>query len=170
MKRSILMILALTLSATSASADRYSDCDQSENLEPWIRGCTQIIERGQQETKSRLVYAYYKRGMAYGGMGEHDRAIADFTQSIKLAPLAKTYFARGNAYVGKRAWGEAWTDFVTTTEIGPKHADAYYMLGNLALDGDDKQRAIIHFRKVLEIEPSHQGTKEKLKKLGATVK
>jgi len=46
--------------------------------------------------------AYYNRGLTYGEKGDHDKAIADFTEAIRLNPKdAEAHFNRGLAY-GKK--------------------------------------------------------------------
>ena len=48
MRRTLLVTLAVVLSATGVLANRYKDCDQTKNVDRTIRGCTQIIERGKR--------------------------------------------------------------------------------------------------------------------------
>ena len=86
MVRPLVFALVLALSATGAWADRYSDCVQDKDLDRQIRGCTQVIERGEQESRKNRAVAYNNRGLAYYKKGEHDRAIADYDEVIALNP------------------------------------------------------------------------------------
>ena len=44
--------------------------------------------------------AYYNRGFAYEEKGEHDQAIADYTEAIRLKPdYAEAYYNRGSPTV-----------------------------------------------------------------------
>jgi len=98
-----MLALVLALSATAVSANYYyveDDCSLSTDHDRAIRGCTHIIERGEQETLKNRAVAYFRRGLAYYERGEHDRAIADYTKAISLDPnLAGVYLSRGLAYV-----------------------------------------------------------------------
>ncbi len=68
-----------------------------------ITGCTRIIEDRARGTADRR-QAFLERGMAYAQRGELDRAIGDFTESIKLDPgNAAAFYNRSLAY---RAKGE----------------------------------------------------------------
>jgi len=77
MKRSLVFVLALMLSATGAGADRYSDCSHADP-DRSIRGCTQIIERGKRESREIRSKAYNNRGNAYESKGELERAKVAF--------------------------------------------------------------------------------------------
>ncbi len=80
----------------------FSDCNQRANADRQIRGCTQIIERGKRESEKNRAGAYNNRGAAYQKKGKVDRAIADYTQAIRLKPnFATAYNNRGVAYEKK---------------------------------------------------------------------
>ena len=102
MIRPLVFALALTLWATGAWADRYSDCNQSADPDRRIRGCTQVIERGKRESREDRSFAYTNRGNAYDDKGEVERAIADYTKAIALDPnYAINYINRGYTYEKK---------------------------------------------------------------------
>ena len=68
-----------------------------------IAGCTRIIEDRAKGMADRR-QAHLERGMAYARRGELDRAISDFTESIRLDPAnAAAFYNRSLAY---RAKGE----------------------------------------------------------------
>jgi Flp pilus assembly protein TadD len=57
--------------------------------------------------------------MAYGKKGDLDKAIADYTEAIRLRPqYAKAYYNRGTAYREKGMNSEAEADFVQAKKLG----------------------------------------------------
>jgi len=55
---------------------------------------------------------FYLRGTLHAALRDHDRALADFDQSIRLYPRsAAPYLARGNAWLAKRDADRALADF-----------------------------------------------------------
>jgi Tfp pilus assembly protein PilF len=116
---------ALMLWATGAWADRYDDCNQSADPDRRIRGCTQVIERGEQESRKNRATANYNRGLAYRRKGEVDRAIADYDEAIKLNPnYAIAYNNRGVAYEKKGDKEKAISDYREALKIDPSHGGA----------------------------------------------
>lgn len=169
MLRSLVFALVLALSATGAGADMYDDCKQSADPDLRIRGCTQVIGRGEEETRKNLTAAYYNRGLAYWRKGEIAHAIADYDAAIALARhLAPAYYNRGNAYYSKGKLDHAITDFHKAIAFDPNFTPAYNTRGLAYEKMGDKEQAIADYRKVLEIDPSNQKAKEGLKRLRVT--
>src|SRR5215471_15589508 len=70
--------------ATAASQAERDDC-QAEDTDRAVAACTRIIERpdGTARIRSR---AYIYRGNGRYNKGDFDRAIADYTEAIRLEP------------------------------------------------------------------------------------
>ena len=65
--------------------------------------------------------AYFGRGLAYENKNEHDKAIADLTESIRLDPKnAKAYYNRGLAYENKNEHDNAVADFTEAIRLDRK--------------------------------------------------
>lgn len=65
------------------------------------------------------------RGPSHAKNGEHDRAIIDFTQAIRIAPQAKFLTNRGNAWQSKGDLGHAIADYDRAIKIDPTDVDAW---------------------------------------------
>jgi lipoprotein NlpI len=74
-----------------------------------------------------LVSTYIDRGNAYRARGDNDRAIADFTEAIRLDPrAADAYYSRGFAYLYSGSLANALADVSKASELDPN--DAYKAL------------------------------------------
>jgi len=75
--------------------------------------------------------AYNGRGNVYYSKRDYDRAIADYTEAIKINPNdAVLYANRGNAYREKRDYDRAIADYEAALRISPNNADAKQQLEN----------------------------------------
>ena len=100
-----LCALAATASLGPAQAQQsqastwcYASEADGVSLDQKISGCTTVIQSGKI-SNSDLALAYTNRGFAYGTKGQHDRAIQDYDQAIKLDPSNAVVFSnRGRAY------------------------------------------------------------------------
>ncbi len=64
---------------------------------------------------------HVKRGFVYLAMNEIDKAIADFTESIRLSPtLAPLYSNRADAYIAKGDFVRANADLRKAAELDGK--------------------------------------------------
>jgi tetratricopeptide (TPR) repeat protein len=90
-----------------------------------IENCTALIE-SRQESQSNRAAAYYNRGIAWKDKGDLDRAIADFTEAIRLNPKdAVAYHNRGGAWGIKGDPDRAIADCSEAIRLDPKDALAY---------------------------------------------
>jgi Tfp pilus assembly protein PilF len=89
------------------------------------------------------------RGLAYLKLGEHEKAVADFNEAIRLDPLqAEHYFKRGLAYKELRDLEKASSSFASAIQFNDKHAAAYHhmastlqSLGRTELANEYRQKA-----------------------------
>ena len=89
------------------------------SLDLKISGCSTVILSGTL-SNSDLALAYNNRGSAYSDKGQHDRAIQDYDQAIKLNPSnARAYYNRGIAYSAKGQHDRAIQDYDQAIKLDP---------------------------------------------------
>ena len=99
--------------------------------------------------KPESAEAYTNRGGAYSNLGQHSRAIQDYTQALRLKPeSAEAYTNRGVAYTGLKDYSRAMQDFDQAIRLKPDDAEAYtdrglayLLLGNRVRGCSDVQKA-----------------------------
>ncbi len=113
-------LISFSSAFAASQADRNA-CDKASTDPEGIRACTNIID-SHDEGYNRAI-AYMNRGVAYGGKGEHDRAIADYDQAIRLNPQnVIAYSTRGLAYNNKGDYDRAIVDFDQAVRLAPELA------------------------------------------------
>lgn len=149
-----VVFLGLMAFATTAFADSKKDWDDcaSTDTDRSIKGCNAIISRGK-ETKVNLAIAYYNRGNDYQAQGNHDQAIADYTQSIKLDPQASAYNNRGYSYSRKEQYDAAIADFDQALKLKPDHQFANYNRGWAYSAKGDHVHALMDYNRAIARNP-----------------
>ena len=90
---------------------------------------------------------YYCRGRAYGPKGEPDKAIADFSEAIRLDQAnTEAYYNRGWVYGAKGDLDSAITDYDKAIQFDKYLANAYYGRGLACQKKGDKSKAEADFR------------------------
>ena len=111
-----VQLMVVVLASAPASADDRRNCLHDKNPEVRIRGCSEIIRRDSTDA-----IAYYNRAVAYEMRDDTDRAIADYTKAIELAPdNAAAYDNRGRAYTRKGDYTRAMGDVLKASELAGK--------------------------------------------------
>ena len=155
--RAFFMIIGLGLALSGAAlADAAGDCVQNNDRALQIRACTLILEgrvTGSEFAAVRAA-AYVNRGYAYDSKGDHDRAIADYGESIRLDPQnPKAYYNRGIAYDSKGEHNRAITDFGELIRLDPQNPEAYYNRGVAYYSEGDFDRAIADYDQAIRLDP-----------------
>jgi tetratricopeptide (TPR) repeat protein len=115
------------------------------SLDLRISGCTTVIQ-SDKVSNNDLAIAFYNRGNAYRPKGQHDRAIQDYDQAIKLNPnYALAYNNRGIAYGAKGQHDRAIQDFDQAIKLDPSYAKAFNNRGAAYRDKGQIDRAIQDF-------------------------
>ena len=81
---------------------------------------------------------YVNRGLAWADKQEYDKAIADFTEAIRLDPKNACAYNNRGMRLGRQegAFDKAIADFTEAIRLDPKNASAY---GNRGLAWGDKK-------------------------------
>ncbi|HUI12892.1 MAG TPA: tetratricopeptide repeat protein [Xanthobacteraceae bacterium] len=103
-----------------------------------IRLLSAAIASGKLNDDDRAT-SYNNRGMAYAATGAPDKAVADYSMAIKIAPVyGPAYLNRGNVFLDAGKYDEAIADFNRAIITFPGYAlaynsrgAAYYSKGNL---------------------------------------
>jgi len=129
MRRLLPIPVGLCLAVVLA-APAYSDADTDtcfkESGDAAIAGCTRAIQSGRFNN-STLAILFNNRAIEYRQAGDYDRAIADYTQTIRLDPdFTGAYSGRGLAYEGKGDTAKALADYRKALTVAPKHNDGQW--------------------------------------------
>ena len=153
---STALLMMLLLSCAPAKASPYEGCSDSANTERQIRACSEIVNRGDQETLRNRTYAYYNRGLAYYNKGQFDRAIADYDRSLTLNPTyAIAYNNRGLAFDSIGKYDRAIADYTRSIQLNPRYAIAYYNRANAFGRKQRYSRAIAEYGQALKRAPRY---------------
>jgi tetratricopeptide (TPR) repeat protein len=100
-------------------------------------------------------WAWQNRSVAWGVLGEHDKAIKDLTEIIRLYPSAGVYTARGQAWGVQKQYDKAIQDYTEAVKLDPKFATAYLNRGLVwGLKGED-DKAILDYTEVIKLDPNN---------------
>src|SRR5262249_23665874 len=120
MYRVVLLCLGLSIASSAASADPAGDCNQSNDLNRRIRGCTEFI-RQNPKNLAGLAIAYRLRASAYDQKGRRDLAIEDYGKAIKPEPRnVLAYYNRGLLFLDEHEYDSARAEFDKLAEIDAK--------------------------------------------------
>jgi tetratricopeptide (TPR) repeat protein len=114
-------IAAHTLPAAHAAAGDLQTCEQASGDEP-IAACTRAIASGAYQGHD-LAKLHYDRAFEYQARRDNDRAIADYSESIRLNPnSAMALYLRGVAKQKKGDKAGGTTDIAAAKRIDPNAA------------------------------------------------
>ena len=86
-----------------------------------ILSCSELIELGK-ETPKNLAVAFTNRGNGYVFKDDYDRAIADYTEAIRLDPNSvAAYFGRAGAYSDRGDVDRAMADYSAAQRLALKY-------------------------------------------------
>ena len=98
----------------------------------------------------------WRRGVAHQSQGDHDLAIADFTQVVEALPeYALAYYVRADSYAEQQKLSLAVADLDIAVFLGPRDAEAVHQRGFLHMAQRQLDLALADFDATLAIDPAH---------------
>jgi tetratricopeptide (TPR) repeat protein len=152
-------ILLLGAGAAAAPQDlEWTACNNSQDHDASISGCTHVIDRGNREPIAARAHAYRNRADAYYRKGDADRAMKDAEEAIRLDPkLASAHNTRGHIYLGKNDYDRAIQDYGDAIRLDPKFANFYVNRGLAYARKGDADHAIRDADEAVRLEPKRPG-------------
>lgn len=158
MRRTIILsttFATLLAFAQPAQADYVDDCNQSQDPDLRIGGCTALIRSGDY-SGVQLGFAYNNRGIAYFDAGEYSQAIENYNRSLDFDPSDPDYYNnRGNAYSKLKQYARAIDDYDRSIRLDPGKAFAYNGRGAAYRHLGENALAIEDYSRALRIEPGY---------------
>jgi tetratricopeptide (TPR) repeat protein len=133
---------------------RASDEVTAKNYGAAIALCDAALRKLLPATERAI--AYGNRGWCYTKKDMDDRAIQDFTESIRLdSGPVYSVLDRGLAYHRRGQFEKALRDYDTTLAKDPNEVDALYNRGLIFADRGEWARAIADFTEAIRCEPDN---------------
>ena len=147
-----VMAALLTTAAHAQLSQAWRICEgymANPTSEQQIKSCTQIIESGR-ETPQRLAIAYFWRGHAWRYRDNLHRAIADFTEAIRLNPKYRAAYGwRGQLLGDTGDYDGAVANYTDAIKVFPdddyligSRGYTHFYRGDFPASADDLRRAI----------------------------
>jgi lipoprotein NlpI len=161
MRFSVLLVLALALHSLAFAQSTPDDklCEGSaETVDDRIAACTRAITSGKHSTNN-LARTFSNRGGLWTAKGDYDRAIADFSEMIRLSPQEPAGFNnRGTAWRAKGDYDRAITDYNEAIRLNPQHpqqAVAFNNRGMAWAAKGDYDRSISDYNEAIHLNPKY---------------
>jgi tetratricopeptide (TPR) repeat protein len=163
MSRLAALAILLAFPVSAALADARADC-YAKRGDAAIRACTEAIARDPRDVPS-----YISRAFELQAKGDYERSIADYAKAVEIDPARwDAYHGRAWAYLKLGKAGEALRDAEAAVKLQPGAAQAYDVRGHALEALGRREEAIADFRRALAIEPRLTGSRDGLRRLGAT--
>ncbi len=128
------------------------------------------------ELDPKIAFIYAARGSVYYNRSEYEKAIADYTEAIRLQPDyaekcdniscyiaavslnpndATIYYRRGRAYYDSKEYEKAIADYTASIKIDPSQFSVYYDRGNIYLKLEKYREAVADYTEAIRIDPNH---------------
>jgi tetratricopeptide (TPR) repeat protein len=145
--------LLIACMAREAAIDRETCFAETGDVA--IAACTRLIESGEFMGNG-LAPIYFNRGVTWYDMGDHDRAIQDYNEAIKLNPnFEQAFFNRGNAFDENEQFERAIQDYDRAIALKPDYAKVFNNRGYAYDEEGAFDRAIQDYDRAIALKPDY---------------
>jgi putative GTP pyrophosphokinase len=140
------------------------EAHSNHDLESAIALYDQLL--GMQIDRKVRGLVYNHRGMAYFALGQHQRALKDFSSAIGYDPQSdRGYANRGLCYRVQKKYAKALEDFTQAVKINPNRPDNYFGRAQTFYDLRRYGQALEDCEKALGIHSGYQPARQLIKSL-----
>jgi tetratricopeptide (TPR) repeat protein len=107
---------------------------------------------GEIAAKPTSSTAWSQRGLVWHELRKYDKAIADFSEAIRLDPRSAHLTSRGTTWLAKKEYDKATTDLSEAIRLDPKSGRAYCHRGAAWLDVKEHNKAIADFSEAIRFD------------------
>jgi tetratricopeptide (TPR) repeat protein len=111
-----------------------------------------VIGIGSMKAKAN---GYYLRGNVYFNNGDFDNTVTDYTEAIRIDPMAAGYSLRGSAYKNKGNYDKAIANYTEAIRLEPTDVDHYGGRGEVYEEKGDIDNAIADYTEAIRLEPNN---------------
>jgi lipoprotein NlpI len=141
--------------AAVAAVPNWSEACRSDDYDRAIAACTSILLNKHQKPAARAE-TFAHRGYAQQRVGDHDAAIDDLSDAIRLAPdYAIAYASRGYSYENVGEPQNAIADYSRAIELDPTDAVTFADRGRVYHDTGNRTAAMADYSKAIELDPAY---------------
>jgi tetratricopeptide (TPR) repeat protein len=106
--------------------------------------------------KPDFAEAFYSRGCAYSGSGDHGQAINDFSEAMRLMPrMQEAFNARASSYYAQKDNQRALADFGEAIRLNPDYAQAFKNRSLVYRDMKNYDRALADLDNAGRLDPEN---------------
>jgi tetratricopeptide (TPR) repeat protein len=149
----IALALVGALFTTTLLAQATADvkaCEEKKGDEA-IAACTRAIDAAPKG--KNIATVYYNRGVEWDAKKDYDRAIADYSEAIKLnSKYAEAFNNRGRMYRAKRERDLALADYESAIRLAPKRGLYHRSRGNVLMDMREYEKALASFNEAVKLD------------------
>jgi tetratricopeptide (TPR) repeat protein len=122
----------------------------------------ELLEQALQKNPENA-FAYSQQAKIYFSMRQPQRASEAINKALKFQPYQPDFlFVRGVIDASEKNFDSALSVFQLATYVNPEEADAYFEIGKIWMQKNDRAQALAAFRKAAELAPDDNDYRQAL--------